>query len=136
MNTKATALFVLLVPGLVMLAACNPTPGPDEGTATAPTTAIEPVDTGPVDTAPVDTAPTEPTPTGAEPGEPITGAAGDDKSFTEMDANSDGSVTQDELSPNDMLHQHFSVADADGDGKLSEAEVTKHRADMAAEPAR
>ena len=56
-------------------------------------------------------------------------------SFAEMDKNSDGGVTQDEMSDADMLHQHFSVADADGDNKLSEAEIMKHRADMAAAPA-
>lgn len=134
MNIKATALFALLVPGLATLVACNPSPGPEEDVTPAPT-ATEPVDTTPTDTMSADAAPTD-TMTGTEPTATEPMAAGDDKSFTEMDANSDGSVTQDELSPDDMLHQHFSVADADGDGKLSEAEVTKHRADMAAEPAR
>jgi hypothetical protein len=54
--------------------------------------------------------------------------------FAAMDKNTDGSVTQDELAPTEMLHQHFSQADGDGDGKLSPAEVDKHRADMAAAP--
>lgn len=55
--------------------------------------------------------------------------------FAEMDANGDGGITQDELSITEMLHQHFSVADTDGDGKLSTAEVDAHRAAMASAPA-
>ena len=50
--------------------------------------------------------------------------------FAEMDKNADGGVALDELAPTEMLHQHFTQADTDSDGKLSEAEVDKHRADM------
>ncbi|MFS8137581.1 MAG: EF-hand domain-containing protein [Thermomonas sp.] len=63
-------------------------------------------------------------------------AMGSEMSFADMDKNHDGSVTADELMDTDMLHQHFAVADSNGDGKLSEAEIMKHRADMAAAPAK
>lgn len=120
MNAKTTVLYALLVPGLLTLAACDRTDSDDAATPPA-------ADTMPADPVPppVDTTPAD-----------DTAMTGDDLSFAQMDANSDGSVTMDELSPTDMLHQHFSVADADGDGKLSEAEVTKHRADMAADEPR
>lgn len=55
-------------------------------------------------------------------------------SFEQMDLNHDGFVTADELHDNEMLKQHFTVADSNGDGKLSADEVAKHRADMAAKP--
>ncbi len=55
-------------------------------------------------------------------------------SFTDMDKNMDSGITHDELADSEMLHQHFNEADTDGDGKLSLAEVEKHRADMAAMP--
>lgn len=56
-------------------------------------------------------------------------------SFADMDKNADGGITHDELADSEMLHQHFETADTDKDGKLSSAEVDKHRADMAAMPA-
>jgi len=67
--------------------------------------------------------------------EPVPAPMDSGKSFAEMDTNADGGITQDELDASEMLHQHFSAADTDSDGKLSEAEVEKHRADMAATPA-
>lgn len=55
--------------------------------------------------------------------------------FADMDKNSDGSLAREEITDTEMLHQHFDQADTDHDGKLSNAEVDKHRADMAATPA-
>lgn len=55
-------------------------------------------------------------------------------SFAAMDLNHDGFITADELHDNEMLKQHFKEADTNGDGKLSEDEVAKHRAAMAAKP--
>lgn len=55
--------------------------------------------------------------------------------FDEMDKNADGGITQDELTDSEMLYEHFSAADTDGDGKLSSTEVDAHRAAMAAPPA-
>lgn len=86
-------------------------------------------------------APAEPAPMPAEPmpAEPMPApappAADTGMAFADMDKNSDGGIAMDELATTDMLHQHFSTADSDGDGKLSSAEVDKHRADMAAMPA-
>lgn len=122
MNIKSTALLALLVPSLAMLVACNRTPDTVDAMTTPAAGAMSeppPADTMPADTMPADSMGTMP--------------AGE-MSFAQMDKNQDGGVSQDELSAADMLHQHFSVADADADGKLSDAEVSKHRADMAAAP--
>jgi hypothetical protein len=54
--------------------------------------------------------------------------------FAAMDKNGDGGISKDELSDTEMLYQHFSAADTDGNGKLSSAEVDTHRAEMAAKP--
>lgn len=54
--------------------------------------------------------------------------------FAAMDKNGDGGISKDELADTEMLYQHFSAADTDGDGKLSAAEVETHRAEMAAKP--
>lgn len=83
--------------------------------------------------APVEPAPAEPAPAPApEPTPPPMADSG--MTFTAMDKNADGGITHDELADSEMLHQHFTQADTDGDGKLSQAEVDKHRADMAAAP--
>ena len=120
MNFKSTALIALLVPSLAMLAACNRTPEADDATTTpAVGTMSEPP---PADTMPADSMGT------------MSGMAGDEMSFAAMDKNQDGGVSMDELTAADMLHQHFLVADTDADGKLSDAEVTQHRAEMAAAP--
>jgi len=120
MNFKSTALIALLVPSLAMLAACNRTPEADDATTTpAVGTMSEPP---PADTMPADSMGT------------MSGMAGEEMSFAAMDKNQDGGVSMDELTAADMLHQHFSVADTDADGKLSDAEVTQHRAEMAAAP--
>lgn len=55
----------------------------------------------------------------------------DGRSVFQMDKNGDGSISHDELWNNEMLYRHFDEADADGDGKLSSAEVEVHRAAMA-----
>lgn len=118
MINKHTILLALLVPGLAMLAACNRN---DADAAAAPVSTTTP--------APADSMSAPPMPADTMP------AMGDGMSFSDMDKNRDGGVTLDEMSDADMLHQHFSVADTNGDNKLSEAEITKHRADMAAAPA-
>ncbi len=56
----------------------------------------------------------------------------DSMSFADMDKNHDGNLSKDELPTNSMLYQHFSTADANGNKLLSQDEVNKHRADMAA----
>ncbi len=130
MKLKTTALCVALIPGLAMLAACNP--GKTD-TAAADDTAA-PAVTAPADTMPADSTATDSMATDsmAADGMSSDSMSDGDKSFTDMDKNSDGGISKDELAPGDMLYDHFSVADADGNGMLSEAEVTKHRADMKA----
>lgn len=55
-------------------------------------------------------------------------------SFTDLDKNMDSDVTRDELPMTEMLHQHFDQADTSQDGKLSYAEIERHRMDMTLEP--
>jgi Ca2+-binding EF-hand superfamily protein len=52
------------------------------------------------------------------------------EAFAQMDDNADGYLTLTELSASDMLHQHFNVADADKDGRLTPTEVDAHVAAM------
>ncbi len=126
MNTKNTVLFALLVPGLMMLAACNKADNEMDDAAM-------PADTAAMDTMPADTMPADTMPADGMMGDEM---MGEEMTFAQMDKNGDGSVSMDELAPTDMLHQHFSVADADGNGMLSEAEISKNRADMAADTPR
>lgn len=56
-------------------------------------------------------------------------------SVTANDRNADGGLSMDELPQGDALREHFSAADGDGNGMLSQAEIDKHNADKAAQPA-
>ncbi|MEJ7746260.1 MAG: hypothetical protein WKF61_05825 [Luteimonas sp.] len=55
-------------------------------------------------------------------------------SFTDLDKNMDSGISREELPITQMLHQHFNEADTSGDGRLSYAEVERHRLDMGMEP--
>lgn len=55
--------------------------------------------------------------------------------YGDLDKNADGGISSDEAAADSMLSQHFSTADADGDGKVTQAEFDKHNADMASKPA-
>lgn len=107
---------------------------------TAPATTTDPSTTMPADatagtmpdaTTGTTTAGTEP-PTTTPP--TTMGDASASMTFSDMDKNSDGSITQDELADTDSLRQNFSSADKDGDGKLSQAEVDAQRASTTMPP--
>jgi len=119
MKTNHLLLLPLAMSIALFATACNRDASPATPAAETPV-AAEP--------AP---APAEPAPAPAA----TPPATDDGKAFADLDKNGDGGVTTDELVATDMLHQHFTVADSDGDGKLTQAEVDKHRADMAAKPA-
>lgn len=128
MNTRTKLLSAMLLPGLAMLAGCNQ-PGDDVETDTPAATADQ---AGAMDTTAQEPMTTTP-PASADMTDDR--MADDDMAiesmnFAQMDANQDGGITTDELTETDMLHEHFSVADANADGSLSEAEVEQHRADM------
>lgn len=53
--------------------------------------------------------------------------------FASLDDNGDGFLVQSELATTDMLYQHFAVADANKDGRLTLVEVDAHHAAMHAE---
>ncbi len=133
MLNKNTILLAVLLPGLAVLAGCNDRDGDNAATTAAAATAE-------ADSKPADNMPAGDMPAGDMAGHDMPGhdmaTMGAELSFAEMDKNSDGSVTHDEMSDTDMLHQHFAVADSNGDNMLSEAEIVKHRADMAAAPAK
>ncbi len=121
MINKHAVLLAVLIPGLAVLAGCN---SRDADDVVAPVTTTTPAEPMPADSMPAATMPDQ-----------DMAAMGNEMSFANMDKNNDGGVTHDEMSDADMLHQQFSVADANGDNTLSEAEIMKHRADMAAAPA-
>jgi hypothetical protein len=73
--------------------------------------------------------PADPTPAPAMP-DPAAPPVDSGMTYAEMDRNGDGGITRDELDAGEMLYQHFDVADTDGDGVLSQAEVDAHRAEM------
>lgn len=117
MRTSRTLWLALAASTALFATACNRAEAPDEPAA---------------DTAAAEPMASEPAPMPAEPADDGM-AAGTEMSFAEMDKNGDGALALDELPETEMLHQHFSVADADGNGTLSETEVAQHRADMAGE---
>lgn len=143
MINKNTVLLAVLIPGLAVLAGCN---GKDADDNVAPVAVTAPADNMPAQSMPAaemkadDMKADGMKADGMKADEAMAGhdmgAMGNEMSFADMDKNHDGGVTADELMETDMLHQHFSTADSNGDGKLSEAEIMKHRADMAAMPAK
>lgn len=115
MKRNNPLLLVIAMATTLSLAACARDETPDVDIAATPAT--EP-------------APAESMPPAATPATPVDSGM----SFADMDQDGDGGVRREELAESEMLYQHFSVADTDGNGQLSEAEVEQHRADMAASP--
>lgn len=120
MKPNYLLMLPLTLSSVLFMTACNRAPVPVEPAPPADSPmAAEPA---PAPMTPADTAPVAPA------------MMDSGMSFADMDKNSDGGITHDEVSDTEMLGQHFTMADTDGDGKLSQAEVDKHRADMAAMP--
>ena len=117
MKRNKPLLLVLAMATALSLAACARDETPDVDTAATPATEPAP-------------AATEPMPPAATPAAPVDSGM----SFADMDKDGDGGIRREELAESEMLYQHFGVADTDGNGQLSEAEVEQHRADMAASP--
>jgi len=124
MKQKTFPLLVVVLATSVFAVACQRT---DDAAMDTPPAATEPAP----EPAPEASPPaTEPMPTTPAPA----AATDSGMSFADMDKNKDGGISKDELADTEMLSQHFAVADKDGDGKLSNAEVDAHRAEMAASP--
>jgi hypothetical protein len=134
MKLNTIAMLALLAPVIAVLPACNRSPPTADDMAAPPAATTPPAETAPAAT-PYDTTPAPATDAATTTPSPST-AAGNDTSagltFEQMDKNHDGGITPDELSPTEMLYEHFSAADTDGNGQLSADEIVKHRADMAA----
>jgi len=129
MTQKTLPILVVALATAMLAVACKkaeetPSTTPPAETATAPAAETPPPAT--------ETPPpaTEPAPSTTASAAPVDSGM----SFADMDKNKDGGITKDELAPTEMLSQHFSAADKDGDGKLSQSEVDGHRAEMAANP--
>ena len=110
MKRNHPLLLVLAIATALSLAACARDDTPDVDRSATPAT------------EPMAPAATPPTPMDSG------------MSFADMDKDGDGGIRREELAESEMLYQHFAVADTDGNGQLSEAEVEQHRADMAATP--
>ncbi|GBG13322.1 uncharacterized protein NMK_0868 [Novimethylophilus kurashikiensis] len=54
-------------------------------------------------------------------------ATGYSKAFKSLDTDSDGTLTRDEASKEELFSKHFKAADTNHDGKLSEEEYTNYR---------
>ena len=117
MKTTTMLPLALALSVALFATACNR--DADVTPASEPAMATEPAPAYPAPAAPM------PEPA-ATPAAPVDSGM----TFAAMDKNGDGGVIVDELAPTEMLHQHFSVADADGDGKLTSAEIDAHRAAM------
>ena len=129
MKQKTLPILVVALATAMLAVACQraeetPTTTPPAETATAPAPAPE----TPPPVAEIPPPATEPTPSTVASAEPVDSGM----SFEDMDKNKDGGIAKDELATTEMLSQHFSAADKDGDGKLSKSEVDNHRAEMAA----
>lgn len=124
MKRKVLPILSVLLATAVFAVACKKT---EETPVATPPAATEPAPAPAPETPPPATEPMPSTPAPAE-------ATDSGMSFDDMDKNKDGGVTKDELADTEMLSQHFSTADKDGDGKLSKTEVDAHRAEMAAKP--
>jgi hypothetical protein len=138
MSRKHILLLAVLVPSLALVAckrtATDETTPPSAATTTPPADTTTPPE---ATTPPADTGtmpPPEASATPPAPGTTTEATPATETPFADLDKNHDGSLTKDELPADEMLSKHFSVADTNGDGKLSEAEAAKHRADMAAKP--
>lgn len=122
MLRKHTLMLALLVP-LATVAACNRHDADDAAANNAAPAAAATV------------MPPAPAPMPAEmpAGDNMASMPAAETPFADLDKNHDGSLTKDELPDGEMLKDHFSKADTNGDGKLSDAEAANHRAAMAAE---
>jgi len=131
MKIRSPLILIFAVATALSFTACDRPETPDVDTTATPAPEPAPPAAMPEPTTPEPATVPEPTPPA-----PTTAATPTDsgKSFAELDKNGDGGVSRDELADTEMLHQHFSEADTDKNGKLSSAEVEKHRADMAAMP--
>lgn len=120
---KTLPILVAVLTTAVFSVGCNRT---EEPRVDNPPAATEP--------APAPAPEMPPPATEPMPSTPAPVASDSGMSFDDMDKNKDGGITKDELADTEMLSQHFSTADKDGDAKLSKSEVDAHRAEMAAKP--
>jgi len=134
-NMKAQTRLILAVAlsSALFASGCKRDNDSDEAaTAAAPATVSAPAESTLPPPAATTAAPA-PASTAAAPAASTT-PVDSGLAFAAMDKNGDGGISKDELSDTEMLYQHFSAADTDGNGKLSSAEVDAHRAEMAAKP--
>lgn len=135
MKAQTSLILAVALSSALFASACHRDNDSDEA-ATAATPAPATVAAPAEATPPPATTTAEPAPasTAAAPAASTTSPVDSGLAFAAMDKNGDGGISKDELSDTEMLYQHFSAADTDGNGKLSSEEVDTHRAEMAAKP--
>ena len=136
MTSHHRILLPFAIAAVLATAACNR--DADDADTTADTAAAD-TTTAPADPAAVPSPATDamagdpaaaPMPTPADPAAQASATV----TVAANDKNADGGVSMDELPPGSVLHEHFSAADTDGNGMLSQAELDKHDSDMASKP--
>ena len=134
MKAQTRLILAVALSSALFASGCKRDNDSDEAaTAAAPATVAAPAESTMPPPATTTAAPA-PASTAAAPAASTTAPVDSGLAFAAMDKNGDGGVSKDELSDTEMLYQHFSAADTDGNGKLSSAEVDTHRAEMAAKP--
>ena len=136
MKAQTSLILAVALSGALFASACHrDNDSDDAATAATPAPATVAAPAEPMSPPPaMTTAAPAPASTAAAPAASTTSPVDSGLAFAAMDKNGDGGISKDELSDTEMLYQHFSAADTDGNGKLSSAEVDTHRAEMAAKP--
>jgi len=136
MKAQTSLILAVALSSALFATACHRDNDSDDATAATPAPATVAAPAEATTPPPPATTVAEPAPasTAAAPAASTTTPVDSGLAFAAMDKNGDGGNSKDELSDTEMLYQHFSAADTDGNGKLSSQEVDTHRAEMAAKP--
>jgi len=134
MKAQTRLILAVALTSALFASGCKRDNDSDEATTAATAATVAAPAEATVPPPAMSTAEPAPASTAAAPAATTTAPVDSGLAFAAMDKNGDGGISKDELSDTEMLYQHFSAADTDGNGKLSSQEVDTHRAEMAAKP--
>ncbi|WP_159015640.1 EF-hand domain-containing protein [Cognatiluteimonas profundi] len=134
MKTSNRLLLAVALSSALLMTACNRGNDNDADDAAATAASADTTPAPATSAMPADSTVAPASGASVAPAASATTPVDSGLAFAAMDKNGDGGISKDELADTEMLYQHFSAADTDGDGKLSSAEVDTHRAEMAAKP--